>query len=74
MGKRKKKVRPENVAALEHGLAKLSQLQVHHEAIVSRLKTKIAAQEELIADAKIAEAEAEEKAAKEREEAEKADA
>lgn len=64
-GKRNRARRRQTVGALEHGLAELSKLQIHHERRVASLKTKIAAQEGLIEEAKLDEKEAAAKAAQE---------
>lgn len=51
-GKRNRRKRTKSVEALEHGLAKLSNLRMHHADRIKKLDTKIAAQEGLIEVAK----------------------
>lgn len=58
-GKRNRsKPKRKSVGYLENGLAQLSRLQIHTERRLSLLRTKVAAQEGLIEEAKLDEQEA----------------
>lgn len=58
-GKRnRRRPRRRSIGAMEHGLAQLSRLQIHTERRLVKLRTKVAAQEGLIEEAKLDEKEA----------------
>lgn len=58
-GKRnRQRPKRKSIGALEHGLAQLSRLQIHTERRLASLRTKVAAQEGLIEEAKLDEKEA----------------